>query len=455
MRSTGQDTIAAIATAPGRGAVAIVRLSGPGAFVVADGVFRGREPLARAPSHTAHLGRAVGADDEELDKVLATVMRAPSSFTTENVVEFGCHGGPVAARSVLDACLAAGARLARPGEFTERAFLGGRLDLVQAEAVADIVAATTRRGLAAALGQLEGRLSSRLQDLRETLLSYRVEIESLVDFDEDDIAAPDTEGVAAHGTAARNAIAAILKDARLGAAVREGMSAVIVGRPNVGKSSLMNALLGRDRVIVTDEPGTTRDIVEETVDLHGVPVRLIDTAGWRETSHPAESAGVDRTRRAAAGADVLVFVADLASGWTKADAAIADDLEPERTLVVWNKSDLAPEREPPRTLDGVAGCVVVSALTGDAIETLGARIVAVGAGTGSETPSVTNARHIDALKRALAATDASLVSLRRGAPPEMAAVDVAEATDALGEITGETTPEDVLRGIFARFCVGK
>ncbi len=451
MRPFNADTIAAIATAPGTGAVAIVRVSGPRAVEVADAVFRGSAPLAEAGSHTVHFGRAVTAEGQVVDEVLATLMRAPRSYTTEDVVEFGCHGGSVAARGVLDACLEAGARPARRGEFTERAFLGGRLDLVQAEAVADIVGARTRTGLAAALGQLDGRLSQELAAAREELISYRADVESLVDFEAEDVEPPDLAAVAARGESALAALERLLEGARLGEAVRDGLSVAIVGRPNVGKSSLMNALLGRDRAIVTEAPGTTRDVIEEVVDLEGVPVRLVDTAGWRETTEPAEAAGVSRSRAAAAGADVVLLVFDLSEGWTSEDTHIAESIERGRAFVVGNKKDLVPGGGPSALPEDV---MCVSAVRGDGLAALGAQVVLRGAGS-AESMSVTNVRHADALRRARRFLAASVELLTEGQSIELAAQEAAGATEALGEITGETTPEDVLRNIFERFCVGK
>jgi len=455
MRPNTNDTIAAIATAPGHGAVAIVRLSGQRALIVADAVLSGT-PLSSAATHTVHVRRVTDAAGRELDEVLAVVMRAPRSYTTEDVVELGCHGGSAAAHAVLDACLAAGARLARPGEFTERAFLGGRLDLVQAEAVADIVGARTRAGLAAALGQLEGALSARLADARRDLLSYRAVVESTVDFDADDIGDTDIEEQRRLGERVRAMLEELLQGATAGAAVRDGMSAVIVGRPNVGKSTLLNALLGRDRAIVTESPGTTRDVIEETLDVAGVPVRLIDTAGWRDGADAAEAAGVERSRAASRGADVVLLVFDVSVGWTQDDRRVASDLDVSRVVVVGNKCDLAAAVDVDdvvRSTRARAG-VTVSAARGDGLAGLRSIIVPAGALTG-ETPLVTNIRHADALRRAAAAVGRSLDALTEGRGPEIVCEEVAAATDALGEVTGETTPDDVLRTIFERFCVGK
>jgi tRNA modification GTPase len=464
MRTTPGDTIVAISSAVGAGAIAIVRLSGDAAIDIADTAFRGRRRLTDCPSHTVHHGRLIDRDGREADEVLATVMRSPRSYTTEDMVEFGCHGGPMPARRVLEVCLAAGARLARPGEFTQRAFLGGRVDLVQAEAVADVVAARTPRGLAAALGQLEGGLSGELSLLRDTLLDLRAEIEALIDFPEEEVEARTVETIAGMAESIGGRVEGLLANCGLGVAVREGMSVAIVGKPNVGKSSLMNALLMRDRSIVTALPGTTRDVIEEHLNVAGVPVRLIDTAGWRAARDEPEMAGVARAKAAAAGASVSLLVVDASSEVDTGDAHVATALDPSRTLVALNKVDLGRcvrDRDLAELLgvdwDVRSRTVCVSALRGDGLGDLQERIVrlSVEAASLEEPLVVTNVRHINALRRVGGAAVRAAFLLRDGAPPELAALEASEATFALGTITGETTPEDVLERVFGRFCVGK
>lgn len=467
------DTIAAISTSLGPGAIAVVRLSGPRALEVGDAVFRGAGALSACTSHTVHHGHVVDRTGREMDEVLATVLLAPHTYTTEHMIEFGCHGGAMPARRVLAACLEAGARQARPGEFTERAFLGGRLDLVQAEAVADIVAARTPRGLELALGQLEGRLSGKLAALRETVLAARSEVEAALDFSEDVDGASAMASAGALATEAAVQAAGLLKNCERGIAVRDGVSVALVGRPNVGKSSLMNALLVRDRSIVTPSPGTTRDTIEELLDLEGVPVRLIDTAGWRETREEAERAGVRRARAAAEGAAVVVHVLDASEPLADEDREIGRVLAGRAAVVAANKSDLeqafgvsdvtrlyALSGDGPRS--GGTGraaeptVVSVSALTGAGLDVL--RRALWGACTSTESgtePSVTNVRHVHSLRRVQAALRRGAQLVERAAPGELVAAELAQAADALGEITGETTPEDVLEHIFARFCVGK
>ncbi len=479
MRAAPRDTIAAVATAIGPGGIAIVRIAGADAVRITDTIFRGTKRLSDASSHTVHHGHIVDAAGREVDEVLATVMLSPNTYTTDDVVELGCHGGAMPARRVLEVCLDAGARIARRGEFTERALLGGRLDLVQAEAVADIVAAKTPRGLEFALGQLEGGLSHRLAALRDKLLAFRAEVESMIDFSDEDIGSSTVSAIADLGRACCRAVDDLLADSAVGAAVRDGISVAIVGRPNVGKSSLLNALLRRERAIVTALPGTTRDAIEETVDLDGIPVRLIDTAGWRSSRDPAEAEGVERAKAAAAGADLVLLVIDSSTGVGAEDRAVAEHLDQSRTLVVLNKMDLASgmRGEVGRELAFAGGggsdssssgldsaatvsdvsSVRVSALRRDGISELQRAISSMVLDGRALTadPAVTNLRHMDALRRVKAGVSRAIALLAKEAPPELAAIDAAEASSALGEITGETTPDDVLRHIFARFCVGK
>ncbi len=467
MRHLPGDTIAAISTALGPGAVALVRMSGDRAIEIADRVFRGATPLAACATHTVHHGRVIDADGREADEVLATVLLSPHTYTTEHMIEFGCHGGSVPARRVLAVCLAAGARQARRGEFTERAFLGGRIDLVQAEAVADIVSAETPRGLEMALGQLGGGLSGQVAELGATLLSMRAEIEAAIDFPEDVDADDALRALAAFSVDADERVARLLENHEVGAAVRDGVSVALVGKPNVGKSSLMNALLMRDRSIVTTVPGTTRDAIEECLHVDGVPIRLVDTAGWRETSDEAERAGVERARAAARGAALCLLVVDASEPPDAEDAAVAASLDPRGSAVVANKSDL--DRRVPAVdfaalfntstdgRDEVKPVVLLtSALTGDGLAELRSFMAESCLGAAhAEGARVSNIRHVEALKRVRDRLHDMDVLLRDGAPYELVALELSAASSALSDMTGETTPEDVLRHIFDRFCVGK
>ncbi|MFH1690757.1 MAG: tRNA uridine-5-carboxymethylaminomethyl(34) synthesis GTPase MnmE [Candidatus Eisenbacteria bacterium] len=467
MRHLPGDTIAAISTALGPGAVALVRMSGDRAIEIADRVFRGQRPLADCATHTVHHGRVLDADGHEVDEVLATIMCSPHTYTTEHIIEFGCHGGPVPARRVLAACLEAGARQARRGEFTERAFLGGRIDLVQAEAVADIVSAETPRGLEMALGQLGGGLSGRIAGLRVTLLSMRTEIEAAIDFPEDVDAADALRALTALSQDAHSHVERLLENQEVGAAVRDGVSVALVGKPNVGKSSLMNALLMRDRSIVTSVPGTTRDAIEECLHLDGIPMRLVDTAGWRETSDEAERAGVERARAAARCAALAVFVVDSSLPPDAQDSAVATCLDPRATVVVANKSDLGrgvPASDFTALFDGAraesaptAPAVLwASALSGDGLEELRSSLAELCLGPAhAECARVSNVRHAEALRAVRCCLHQVDALVRDRAPYELVGSELADATAALSEITGETTPEEVVRHIFDRFCVGK
>ena len=368
------------------------------------------------------------------------------------------------ARRVLEVCLEAGARLANRGEFTQRAFLNGRLDLVQAEAVADLVAAQTPLGLELALGQLDGGLSGRLSEARAQVVDFRAEVESLIDFVDEDVGPRTSDAIVALARSARDAIEAVLSHCGMGVAIREGVAVAIVGKPNVGKSSLMNALLMRDRSIVTSLPGTTRDAIEEYLQIDGVAVRLIDTAGWREAADEAEEAGVARARAAADGADVILLVLDASSPVDDEDRVVARAIDRTRTVLVANKADLGDVVtesglwvvDGNADEEGVETAVRVSALTGQGLDGLRRRLLSAALDGEREGPVlVTNVRHIDALNRTASALGRAEEMLLRGDPAELVAVEAADAGRALGEVTGETTPEDVLERIFERFCVGK
>ena len=467
MKHLPGDTIAAISTALGPGAVALVRLSGDQALQIADSVFRGGRPLADCPTHTVHHGRVVDGNGREVDEVLATVMLRPHTYTTEHMIEFGCHGGPIPARRVLAECLGAGARQARRGEFTERAYLGGRLDLIQAEAVADIVAAETPRGLEMALGQLEGGLSGLITEVRNTLLCMRSETEAAIDFPEDVDARAALEAIGSLNQTARNQVEVLLENCAVGAAVRDGVSVALVGKPNVGKSSLMNALLMRDRSIVTSRPGTTRDAIEECLHVDGVPMRLVDTAGWRETVDEAERAGVERARAAARGAALSVLVVDSSAPPDGEDAAIAAALDPGATIVVANKVDRGRAAEALEFAElfcdeesgsdsEVPPVTWVSSLTGEGLRELRSMLAEASLGPSHSAEAlVSNLRHAEALRRVKDCLSRVDALLDERAPFELVGAELADATAALGEITGETTPEQVLQHIFERFCVGK
>ncbi len=479
------DTIAAIATAPGAGGLAVVRLSGVRALAVADAVFRGPVPLASALSHTVHHGWALwpsgasGAEaagvvtppiedvvpDRRLDEVLATVFRAPRSYTREDVVELSCHGGELSSRRVLAALLAAGARLAGPGEFTMRAFLNGRMDLAQAEAVADLIHAETTAAHELAVTQLSGELSRRVDALSERIADAVAEVEARVDFAEDVGGVEVPPHVVAAIGAVDGALAELLRDAVWARAVREGVRVPLVGRPNVGKSSLFNALLGEARAIVTDTPGTTRDRVSEAVELAGIRVTLSDTAGLRETEDAVESLGVARAREALAGCAVAIWVVDGSAPLAAEDRAIARELAGKRVVAAVNKCDRPAATGPADVaalLNGAgAASVSVSATAGEGLDRLRAALAeALGAGAGQSGAgglgvAVGNLRHAEAMERSREALGRAARAAGDRLPGEIVALELREALAALGEVTGRSVGEDVLDRIFSKFCVGK
>jgi tRNA modification GTPase len=459
------DTIAAIATAPGAGGLAVVRLSGARALAVADAVFRGATSLASVPSHTVHHGWAVRPDDTRLDEVVATVFRAPRSYTREDVVEISCHGGELSSRRLLAALLASGARLARPGEFTMRAFLNGRMDLAQAEAVADLIHAETAVAHELAVTQLAGELSRRVEALGERIADAVAEVEARVDFAEDVGGVEVPPHVVAAIAAVDAALADLLRDAAWARAVREGVRVPLVGRPNVGKSSLFNALLGEARAIVTDTPGTTRDRVSEAIELAGIRVTLSDTAGLRETDDAVESIGVARAREALSGSAVAVWVVDGSAPLAPEDRAIAMELADKRVVAAVNKCDRPSVTGPAdvaRLLNGAgAASVAVSATGGEGIDRLRAALaeaLGVGAGragSGGLGLAVGNMRHAEAMERSREALGRATRAAGDGLPGEIVALELREALAALGEVTGRSVGEDLLDRIFGKFCVGK
>jgi tRNA modification GTPase len=467
------DTIAAIATAAGLAGLAVVRLSGRDAVAIADAAFRGAAPLAQAPSHTLHHGWVVwpesaadgargGAGRGRVDEVVAAIFRSPRSYTREDVIELSCHGGTLPARQVLAALLRAGARLARPGEFTLRAFLNGRLDLAQAEAVADLIHAETERARETALSQLSGELSRRLASLEERLGDAVAEVEARVDFAEDVGGIEVPAHVIAAIEAVERDLGALLDGAAYARAVREGARVPIVGRPNVGKSSLFNALIGETRAIVTELPGTTRDRVSEAIELAGVRVTLSDTAGLREAAESIEAIGIELAREAIAGSPVVLWVVDGSEPLAEGDRQVASLLAGKRVLVALNKVDRAVATRAGQVeplLNGEPRAVVsVSAARGEGFDALRAALAdLLGAGTsgGSVGEAIGNARHAEALSRARAALARARAAAAAAMPGEIVSVDLHEAIAAIGEVTGRDVGEALLERIFGRFCVGK
>lgn len=457
------DTIAAIATALGEGGVAVLRLSGTEAVAVAEMLARPRGKLAEAPTHTVHHAWLHDPDSGRLlDEALVTVMRAPRTYTGEDVVEIGVHGGAIPARRVLRALLAAGARLAERGEFTKRAFLNGRMDLAQAEAVVDLVSARTERAADAALSALAGRLAVRTLELEGRLLDLLTRLEVNLDFS-DEVETVGSQEIGRSLAACRAEIEEIRRRAPWSRRLREGATVVLVGRPNVGKSSLFNALLQDERALVSEEPGTTRDWLEAWIDVEGVPVRLVDTAGARRTDAALEAEGVRRAARQEASADLRLVVLDVANRPGPEDEEILARTRGGMRLIVWNKADLSPNGS---AVGGVGSlsqgegetAIRVSALTGDGVEDLRRRVGALlleGVGREPAEDVLPGERHEDVLRRAEESLQLALMSWRNGATEELIAGDIRDAVTTLGEITGKTVGEEVLDRIFSRFCIGK
>jgi len=453
------DTIAAIATPLGEGGLAVIRLSGPQALAVAERCFvpvgaASLKPTA-APTHTVHYGRVV-RESKTVDEVLLSVMRAPRTLTREDVVEITCHGGILAAKLVLDAVLHEGARSAEPGEFTRRAFLNGRIDLAQAEAVADLIHARTDLALRAANEQLAGKLSRRINELRDALLSTLAHVEAHIDFPDEDIAPDTRDQLLTRLEEGIEFMDDLLRTADEGQLLRRGIRAAIVGRPNAGKSSLLNQLLGRDRAIVSAIPGTTRDTIEETANIRGLPIVFIDTAGLREARDEIEREGIRRSRQSLDQAEFILQVFDASEPLLEADRLYLDELSAKKRILVRNKTDLGCRLEFPPGLE--APFVDVCCLNGQGIEPLKDLIkslVWAGEIQARMLEVMINSRHQDALTRARSATVRTAEALREGRTLELVAMDLRIAVNAVGEVVGKTTTEDLLDRIFSQFCIGK
>ena len=448
-----QETIVAIATPPGRGGIGIVRLSGPLSVEIATPLLRLSAPLAAGQACFARIADPVSG--EPLDEAVVTWFGTPRSYTGEDVVEIAAHGSPVILDFLLRACCARGARLAEPGEFTERAFLAGRLDLTQAEAVADLIDASTLEQARVAARQLGGALSRQIAPAKEKLVALIAEMEAGIDFAEDDIAVMPTAAISIAISTIAELLNVLERSFAYGRVLREGFTLALVGRPNAGKSSLFNKLLERERAIVTATPGTTRDTVTERIAIGGIPVELVDTAGLRadsEARDDAERLGMIRSREAVAEAAMVLLVVDANAGIGAEDRAIVDACAGRLLIVALNKADLVQNQEH-RPMD--VSSIWTSALTGEGIPELRAAILRLLGGHSSPGATVTNLRQQQAIATALAALQAAHKAVKRGIPHEMLLLDLYSALKALDDLTGVTTADDVLRLIFGRFCIGK
>ncbi len=451
MKPSDRDTIVAIATGPGEAAIGIVRLTGPEAVGIASGFFCGSRELNHIEDRRLTYGRFV-VGDQDLDEVLVSVMRASRSFTGEDTVEFNCHGGPLLLQRAMEALVSGGARPAEPGEFTRRAFLNGRIDLTQAEAIADMITARADRGLRSAYFQLRGGLRSRFEDLAEALRDSLTLLEAGLDFYED--AGVEQDAIRPSLARAAEEIERLIASYRHGKVIREGALVALAGPPNAGKSSLLNRLLEEDRAIVSPVSGTTRDTIEATITLDGIRVTLIDTAGIAKPRDAIEREGARRSRKAIARAMLVLLIVDASVPAAAGLEGMVAGLDPESVLLVMNKRDLglhADWRD-----DHAFRGLTISALTGEGLgclrKLIRERVMEV---SDPESGVVTHARHVAALRRAGEALDRGTVALGDGLPREVVAVELREAADALAEIVGDTTSEEILDRIFSRFCIGK
>jgi tRNA modification GTPase len=459
-----RDTIVAISTPPGRGGIGIVRLSGLEAVTIASSLMRLAKPLVPTQAQLADILHPESEDTEHatrIDEAVATYFQAPNSYTREDVVEIAAHGSPVVLESLVRAAIGRGARLARPGEFTERAFLSGRIDLTQAEAVRDLIEAQTLYQAKIASEQMEGALSRRIQPIKQALVHLIAELEAGIDFAEDDIEVMAATMIASRLQAIMEPLQALAASFAYGRVVRDGISLSIVGRPNAGKSSLFNRLVQRERAIVTAAPGTTRDLVTERVSLGGIPLDLIDTAGLRTARDEAESIGIQKSREALADADVVLLVLDAtAEALTQEELALLEEMRTRRALVVVNKMDLAHGKsviEMVRLAEGTVGAIETSALTGEGISHLRDAILTLIRGDGKEleTGLMTNLRQQQAVTETLQALRGAEHAIVAEVPHEMLLMDLHSALRSLDALTGVTTVDDILNLIFSTFCIGK
>lgn len=452
------DTIAAIITAPGRAAVGIIRLSGPEAVAIAGRLYDGAADLSTAASHTIHYGWVWDqAHGKRVDEALFLLMRGPKSYTGEDVVEIQCHGGHTSTQEILRLCLVQGARVADEGEFTKRAFINGKLDLTRAEAVMDIVDAKSEAALSQAVAQKSGVLEGRIRDAREAVLELVAFIQADLDYPEDDIERLTDAELASRVQAVAGDLDELIASAERGRITRDGIKMVIAGKPNVGKSSLLNALLGRDRAIVTDIAGTTRDVVTEHLTVGGVPVEILDTAGIRETADTIEAIGVERAKAASQEADLVLYVVDASRGLDSDDESFLSALSGKACLLVVNKSDLNGEMAVPGAFSDKHVRISAKAVIGiDVLEKaiLGVILHDKTVGSG-DTAVVSNARHIALLERCAADLASFLDGLAMDMSKDILVIDLQNAWENLGLITGDTASEDLIDTIFSKFCLGK
>lgn len=456
------DTIAAISTPVGQGGIGIVRTSGPQSIPIASRIFipQGRRDISHIKSHTISYGHVIDPSDDDsiVDEVLVSVMRAPHSYTKEDIVEINCHGGMVSVRKIMELLLSHGARLAEPGEFTKRAFLNGRINLSQAEAVLDLIQAKTDESMKLAMQQLKGGLSEKFVQTRDMLLEIAAMAEAYIDFPEEEIEVKTAEETKSRLHEILKEIEQLTRTFDEARFFREGLSVAIVGKPNAGKSSLLNALLKKDKAIVTELPGTTRDLIEDYLNIQGLPIRIIDTAGLRKSDETVEKEGIRRTLDAIENADFVIAMFDGSEPETAEDRELLQRLSDKNAVLAVNKSDL-PRKISDTFLSKLAKpFLLLSALKGEGIEELKGIIFESNLKNWKEDREgivITNIRHKQALGKASAALDRALIALTENKPLEIFSIEIREALDSIGEVTGSVTSDDILNRIFSNFCIGK
>lgn len=455
------DTIAAISTALGEGAIGIVRLSGPDAISMANKVFKGKD-LAKVDSHTIHYGHVINPKNNHvIDEVMTSVMKGPRSYTMEDIVEINCHGGIIAVQRTLEVVLDQGARMAEPGEYTKRAFLNGRIDLSQAEAVMDLIQAKTDKAMQASVNQLQGSLSSKISVLREEMLQTLAQVEVTIDYPEyDDVEEMSLTQLKETAESVKASIEQLLRQASQGRLFREGINTAIIGRPNVGKSSLLNFLSGVDKAIVTDIEGTTRDTIEEFINIRGVPLRLIDTAGIRQTDEIVEQIGVEKSRQVMEKADLIILILNQAQALNDIDLELLDLTKDQQRIILLNKSDLPTVLDHDQLAKYVdASSIITTSITEElGLDQLEAMIEDRFLGGHLQAADVNyllNTRHTQLLKQAIEALEEVIDATDMALPVDLIQIDYTRAWDLLGEITGDSVQDELLNKLFSQFCLGK
>lgn len=456
------DTITSISTPMGEGAIGIVRLSGPQAVEIADKLYKGKHLLNAVPSHTINYGHIIDPESKEVvEEVMVSVLRAPKTFTREDIIEINCHGGILTINRVLELTMTYGARMAEPGEFTKRAFLNGRIDLSQAEAVMDFIRSKTDRASKVAMNQIEGRLSDLIKKQRQSILEILAQVEVNIDYPEyDDVEDATTEFLLEQSKEIKQEINRLLDTGAQGKIMREGLSTVIVGKPNVGKSSMLNNLIQDNKAIVTEVAGTTRDVLEEYVNVRGVPLRLVDTAGIRETEDIVEKIGVERSRKALSQADLILFVLNNNEALTQEDYTLYEVVKNEDVIVIVNKMDLEQNIDINEVKDmiGDTPLIQTSMLKQEGIDELEIQIRDLffgGEVQNQDMTYVSNSRHISLLKQARQTIQDAIDAAESGVPMDMVQIDLTRTWEIIGEIIGETASDELIDQLFSQFCLGK